>query len=1041
MHISAPFIRRPVATALLSLAILMAGGVAFYFLPVAALPRVDFPTIFVRGALPGASPETMASSVATPLERQFGRIAGITEMTSTSQLGASYITLQFDLDRDINAASRDVQAAINAAAGQLPAGLPSLPNYRRINPSDPDIMDMAVFSDTIPRSHLYDLCDSILGQKLSQVDGVGQVGISGGAKPAVRVDLNPNALAHYGIGLEEVRTALRAANANTPKGNLEDQGNRWVIFATDQLLKAEQYVPLIVAYRNGAPVRLSDVARVTEGIEDIRNSGFANGKPSVNISIARQPGANIIKTVDNIRAILPELRASIPPAATLDITSDRTITIRASVHDIEFTLMLTVALVVMVIFLFLRNAWATVIPSISVPLSIVGTFGVMYLLHYSIDNLSLMALAICTGFVVDDAIVVIENITRYLEAGDSPMEAALKGSREIGFTVLSMSVSLMAVFIPILLMGGIVGRLFREFAVTLSVAIAVSLCVSLTTTPMMCARFLKSEKDKKHGKLHRASERVFQRSLNAYASGLRRVLRHQPLMLVVTVATICLSVYLYIVVPKGFFPQQDTGRMNGNIQGAQDVSFQAMQEKLRQYNEIVLSDPAVATMSSNTGGGAENTGRMQIDLKPISERKITVDQVIARLRRKLAAVPGATLFLRANQDINVGGRFTSSQYQYTLESENLKDLDEWAPRVLARLRQLPGLRDVATDQQTRGLQAALVIDRDTASRLGISPQVIDNTLYDAFGQRQVSTIYTQLNQYHVVMEVDAAFRDSADAIQGLYVRSSKGAEVPLSAFTHFEAKTTSLAVNHQGQFPAVTISFNLGEGVALGDAVKEIEAAVLQLGLPTDIRPTFQGTAQAFRSSLASQPWLILAALITVYIVLGVLYESYVHPVTILSTLPSAGVGALLALLAFRTELTVIALIGIILLIGIVIKNAIMMIDFALVAERSGKTPEESIYQACLLRFRPIMMTSTSALLGGLPLALAAGAGSELRRPLGISIVGGLMVSQVLTLYTTPVIYLYMDRLQLMFAKRRAARPVTGEAPPHSASVKGAPLA
>jgi hydrophobe/amphiphile efflux-1 (HAE1) family protein len=1041
MHISAPFIRRPVATALLSLAILMAGGVAFYFLPVAALPRVDFPTIFVRGALPGASPETMASSVATPLERQFGRIAGITEMTSTSQLGASYITLQFDLDRDINAASRDVQAAINAAAGQLPAGLPSLPNYRRINPSDPDIMDMAVFSDTIPRSHLYDLCDSILGQKLSQVDGVGQVGISGGAKPAVRVDLNPNALAHYGIGLEEVRTALRAANANTPKGNLEDQGNRWVIFATDQLLKAEQYVPLIVAYRNGAPVRLSDVARVTEGIEDIRNSGFANGKPSVNISIARQPGANIIKTVDNIRAILPELRASIPPAATLDITSDRTITIRASVHDIEFTLMLTVALVVMVIFLFLRNAWATVIPSISVPLSIVGTFGVMYLLHYSIDNLSLMALAICTGFVVDDAIVVIENITRYLEAGDSPMEAALKGSREIGFTVLSMSVSLMAVFIPILLMGGIVGRLFREFAVTLSVAIAVSLCVSLTTTPMMCARFLKSEKDKKHGKLHRASERVFQRSLNAYASGLRRVLRHQPLMLAVTVATICLSVYLYIVVPKGFFPQQDTGRMNGNIQGAQDVSFQAMQEKLRQYNEIVLSDPAVATMSSNTGGGAENTGRMQIDLKPISERKITVDQVIARLRRKLAAVPGATLFLRANQDINVGGRFTSSQYQYTLESENLKDLDEWAPRVLARLRQLPGLRDVATDQQTRGLQAAVVIDRDTASRLGISPQVIDNTLYDAFGQRQVSTIYTQLNQYHVVMEVDAAFRDSADAIQGLYVRSSKGAEVPLSAFTHFEAKTTSLAVNHQGQFPAVTISFNLGEGVALGDAVKEIEAAVLQLGLPTDIRPTFQGTAQAFRSSLASQPWLILAALITVYIVLGVLYESYVHPVTILSTLPSAGVGALLALLAFRTELTVIALIGIILLIGIVIKNAIMMIDFALVAERSGKTPEESIYQACLLRFRPIMMTSTSALLGGLPLALAAGAGSELRRPLGISIVGGLMVSQVLTLYTTPVIYLYMDRLQLMFAKRRAARPVTGEAPPHSASVKGAPLA
>ena len=1039
MHISAPFIRRPVATALLSLAILIAGAVAFYFLPVAALPKVDFPTIFVRGALPGASPETMASSVATPLERQFGRIAGITEMTSTSQLGSTYITLQFDLDRDINAASRDVQAAINAAAGQLPAGLPSLPNYRRINPADSPIMDMALFSDTIPRSHLYDLCDSVLGQKLAQIDGVGQVSISGGAKPAVRVDLNPNALAHYGIGLEEVRAALRTANANTPKGHIEDQGDRWTIFATDQLLKAEQYVPLIVAYRNGAPVRLSDIAKVTEGIEDIRNSGYANGKPSVNISINRQPGANIIKTVDNIKAILPELRATIPPAATLDITSDRTITIRASVQDIEFTLMLTVALVVMVIFLFLRNAWATVIPSISVPLSIVGTFGIMYLLHYSIDNLSLMALAICTGFVVDDAIVVIENITRYLEAGDSPMEAALKGSREIGFTVLSMSVSLIAVFIPILLMGGVVGRLFREFAVTLSVAIAVSLCVSLTTTPMMCARFLKSEHATKHGRLYKASERVFQWGLDTYSGGLRWVLRHQPLMLVVTAATICVSVYLYIVVPKGFFPQQDTGRMSGSILGAQDLSFPAMQQKLKQYTDIVMSDPAVASMSANTGGGAENTGRMNVDLKPLKERKVTVDQVIARLRRRTAVVPGATLFFRANQDITVGGRFSNSQYQYTLESENLNDLQQWAPRVEARLRQVPGLRDVNSDQQTRGLQATLVIDRDTASRLGIAPQVIDNTLYDAFGQRQVSTIYTQLNQYHVVMEVDAAFRDSTDNIQQLFVRSSTGAQVPLSAFTHFEMKTTSLAVNHQGQFPAVTISFNLGEGVALGNAVKDIEAAVLQMGVPSDIHPTFQGTAQAFQASLANQPWLILAALITVYIVLGVLYESYIHPVTILSTLPSAGVGALLALLAFHTELTVIALIGIILLIGIVKKNAIMMIDFAVEAERSGKTPEESIYQACLLRFRPIMMTTMAALLGGLPLALAAGTGAELRRPLGISIVGGLMVSQVLTLYTTPVIYLYMDRLQLMFAKRKIAHPATGKVPP-TASVKGAPL-
>ncbi|MBZ5660712.1 MAG: multidrug efflux RND transporter permease subunit [Acidobacteriia bacterium] len=1040
MHISAPFIRRPVATSLLSVAILLAGGVAFYFLPVAALPQVDFPTIYVRGALPGASPETMASAVATPLERQFGRIAGVTEMTSTSQLGSTYITLQLDLDRDIDAASRDVQAAINAAAGQLPANLPSLPSYRRINPADTPIMDLAVYSDTIPRSRLYDICDSILGQKLAQVDGVGQVSISGGAKPAVRVDVNPNALAHYGIGLEDVRTALRLANANTPKGSLEDTGNRWTLFTTDQLLQPDQYISLIVAYRNGAPVRLRDVARVTEGIEDVRNSGYANGKTAVVITINRQPGANIINAVNNIKAILPELRASIPPAATLSILSDRTVTIRASVADIEFTLLLTVALVVMVIFLFLRNAWATLIPSISVPLSIVGTFGVMYLLHYSIDNLSLMALAICTGFVVDDAIVVIENITRYLEEGYSPYEAAMKGSAEIGFTVLSMSLSLIAVFIPILLMGGIVGKLFREFAVTLSVAIAVSLSVSLTTTPMMCAKFLKPEHGKKHGKLYMAGERIFQWGVDTYAAGLRWVLRHQPFMLAVTCATICLSVYLYIIVPKGFFPQQDTGRINGTILGAQDLSFPAMQAKLKQYTDIVMSDPAVQNMSSNTGGGSENTGRMQLDLKPIEVRKVSVDQVIARLRRKLAVVPGATLFLRSVQDINVGGRISSSQYQFTLESENLADLQQWAPRVEARMRQLKDLRDIASDQQTRGLQASLVIDRDTASRLGIAPMAIDNTLYDAFGQRQVSTIYTQLNQYHVVMEVDAAFRDTTDDIRNLYVRSSNGNQVPLSAFTHFENRTTALAVTHQGQFPAVTISFNLGEGVALGDAVKEIESAMLQLGIPSDIRTTFQGTAQAFQTSLASQPWLILAALMAVYIVLGMLYESYIHPITILSTLPSAGVGALLALMLFHADLSVIALIGIILLIGIVKKNAIMMIDFAVEAERSGKTSEESIYQACLLRFRPIMMTTMAALFGGLPLALASGTGAELRRPLGISIVGGLMVSQALTLYTTPVIYLYMDRLQLRFRRRKHAHAAIGDIPAPPAPAKGPSL-
>ena len=1040
MQISELFIRRPVATSLLSVAILLAGGVAFYLLPVAALPHVDFPTIYVRASLPGASPETVASSLATPLERQFGRIAGVTQMTSTSQLGNTGITLQFDLDRDINAAARDVQAAINAAAGQLPAGLPSLPWYRKINPSETDILDLSVSSDTIPRSHLYDLSDSILAQKISQVDGVGQVNTYGGAKPAVRVDVNPNALAHYGISLEEVRFALRSANANTPKGNLEDLSDRWVLTDTDQLLKPEQYVPLIVAYRNGAPVRLSDIAKVTEGIEDLRNSGFANGRPAVVIGIGRQPGANIIETVDRIKALLPELRASIPPSVTLSPTFDRTTTIRASVNDIEFTLLLTVALVVMVIFLFLRNAWATIIPSIAVPLSIIGTFGVMYLLGYSLDNLSLMALAICTGFVVDDAIVVIENITRYLEEGETPLAAAIKGSREIGFTVLSMSTSLIAVFIPLLLMGGIIGRLFREFAITLSVAIVVSLCVSLSTTPMMCALFLKSEKDMKRGKLFRASERVFQKGVSTYASGLRWVLRHQPFMLVLTGATICLSVYLYIVIPKGFFPQQDTGLMAGNILGSQDTSFSVMQEKLNQYTDIVMSDPAVKGTAANTGGGSENTGRMQIELKPISERKVTVDQVIARLRRKLAVVPGATLFLRAYQDITVGGRISSSQYQYTLSSENLSDLQQWAPRVEAMMRKLPQLRDIASDQQTRGLQATLVIDRDTASRLGISPQAIDNTLYDAFGQRQVSTIYTQLNQYHVVQEVESTFRESTDAIQSLYVRSANGNQVPLSAFTHYETKNTALTVNHQGQFPAVTISFNLGEGVALGDAVTEIESAVLRMGLPSDIHPTFQGNAQAFQSSLSSQPWLILAALVAVYIVLGMLYESYIHPITILSTLPSAGVGALLALLLSHKELTVIALIAIVLLIGIVIKNAIMMIDFALEAQRSGKKPEDSIYQACLLRFRPIMMTTMSALFGGLPLALMSGTGSELRRPLGISIVGGMMVSQALTLYTTPVIYLYMDRLQMRFRRRKRVTAIAGEVPPAPASLHGPSL-
>ena len=1022
MHISRPFIERPVATTLLSIAILLAGGAAYFFLPVAPLPKVDFPTIVVGAGLPGASPETMASSVATPLERSFGRIAGVTEMTSSSQLGSTGIILQLDLDRDIDAAARDVQAAINAAAGQLPAGLPSLPGYYKANPTDAPIMILALTSNTIPRSHLYDIADSILAQKISQVNGVGQVFVGGGAKPAVRVDLNPLALAHYQLGLAQIRQVLQAANANSPKGLIEDASNRWVLSATDQLLTADKYLPLVVAYANGAPVRLRDVANVTEGVENIRNGAFIDGEPGVIMIVSRQPQANIIETVDRIKALLPELRAIIPPSANFRITSDRTRTIRASVQNIQFTLLLTVALVVMVIFLFLRNLWATLIPSISVPLSLVGTFGVMYLLGYSIDNLSLMALAIVTGFVVDDAIVVIENITRYLEAGDSPMRAALKGSSEIGPTVLSMSISLISVFIPILLMGGIVGRLFREFAVTLSVAIAVSLCVSLTATPTMCARFLKSSKNMKHGRMFLLGERIFSRLVGAYSTGLRWVLGHQPIVLGVTIAAVCLNVYLYIIVPKGFFPQQDTGRLNGAIIGAQDISFPAMMDKVSQYEEIIRKDPAVLSVIAFTGGGAENVGRIIIELKDIQERKIDADGVIARLRKNLAVVPGASVFLQSYQDVRVGGLFTSSQYQFTLQGETLEELQNWAPRIEARIRSLPGLRDVTSDQQDQGLEASLVFDRDTASRLGIQSQQIDETLYDAFGQRQVSTIYTPLNQYHVVMEVDPVYQNSPDAVQSLYIHSPTGGEVPLSAISHYEEKTTALAVNHKGQFPAVTISFNLDPSLALGDAVREIEAATLQMGMPSTIHPTFSGTAEAFQDSLRNEPYLILAALMTVYIVLGMLYESYIHPITILSTLPSAGVGALLALRLTHTDLSVIALIGIILLIGIVQKNAIMMIDFALDAERKeGKKPIDAIYQACLLRFRPIMMTTTAALLGGLPLAMEGGMGSELRRPLGISIVGGLMVSQVLTLFTAPVIYLYMDRLHRKLAGGKKA--------------------
>ncbi len=1033
MIISKPFIHRPIGTSLLTAAILLAGAIAYRFLPVAPLPQVEFPTIQVQAQLPGASPETMASSVATPLERQFGRIAGVNQMTSSSLLGSTTIVLQFDLTRSIDAAARDVQAAINASAGQLPTNLPSAPTYRKINPSDAPIVILSVSSDVLPMSKLYDVSDSIIGQKLSQLRGVGQVFVGGSARPAVRIDVNPMTLANYGIGLEAVRTALGQVNANEPKGTLSNGLVRWTLANNDQLFSADYYRPLIVAYRNGAPVRLSDIASVYDSVEDIHTSGLANGKPAVVLVIWRQPGANIVGTVNRIRDALPLLRASIPATVALDIASDRTTTIRASVSDIQVTLTITVFLVILVIFLFLRNIWATVIPAVAVPVSLVGTFGVMYLLGYSVDNLSLMALTISTGFVVDDAIVVIENITRYLEAGLPPLQAALQGSEEIGFTVISMSTSLVAVFIPILLMSGIVGRLFREFAVTLSAAVGVSMVVSLTTTPMMCAKFLKPMNRESHGKLYLASERAFDKLLAAYDRGLKWVLNHQRLTLTIMLLTVVLNVILYIIVPKGFFPQQDTGVIGGSIQASQDISFGAMVQKQRQFSEIVMSDPAVYSVVAFVGGngGTINTGRMFITLKPLSERdKVSADQVIARLRRELAVVPGASLYLQAQQDIRTGGRSSNSQYQFTLDSGNLSDLDEWSPRLLAKLKALPQLRDAATDQQDKGLAADLVIDRDTASRFGIPAQAIDDTLYDAFGQRQVSTIFTQLNEYHVVLDVDPSFQRNPDALKSIYVRSSSGTQVPLSAITHFEQKTTALAVNHQGQFPAVTLSFNLAPNVALGDAVDAINQAEREIGLPSTIHASFQGTAQAFQDSLSNMPILILAALIAVYIVLGMLYESYIHPITILSTLPSAGVGAILALLICRTDLSVIALIGIILLIGIVKKNAIMMIDFALYAERKdGKSPREAIYQACLLRFRPIMMTTMAALLAGLPLALGTGTGSELRRPLGISIVGGLIVSQMLTLFTTPVVYLYMDRVRHYFAQRKRTPVSRGTAP------------
>jgi multidrug efflux pump len=1030
MSLSSPFIERPVATTLLAIAIGLSGVIAYPFLPIAPLPQVDYPAISVSAALPGGSPETMASSVATPLERQLGHIAGVNEMTSSSSLGSSSINLQFDLNRNIDAAGRDVQAAINAARSQLPAALPQNPYWRKTNPADSPILFIALTSETMRPGQMYDIANNILEPKLSQVNGVAQAFVQGSSLPGVRVDVNPTLLNKFGLSLEDVRTYLDAANANRPKGDIALGDRTWSLSTDDQLMTAAKYAPLVIAYQNGGAVKLSDVARVSDSVEDIRTAGWANGKPAIVLLVFKQPGANVVETVDRVYKVLPRLQAAIPPSVHLAVLLDGSLQIRATVRDVERTLGISIILVILVVFLFLRSARTTFIPSVAVPLSLAGSFGVLYLFHYSLDNLSLMALTIATGFVVDDAIVVIENITRYVENGMSPMKAALEGAKEIGPTVVSISISLNAVFIPIFLMTGYVGRLFREFAFTLSAAIIISLFVSLTLTPMMCARLLRRERHGGHGLLYRASESGFALVARIYDVSLRWVLRHQPLTFFVTLATIALTMYLYVVIPKGFFPQQDTGRMTGQIQADMATSFGAMRGRVEQAAAIIQSDPAVQNVMTFLGGGGGggaggiNNARMFITLKDISQRKDSADQVIARLRPRLARVAGASVFLQSIQTLRIGTRIVGAQYQYTLQSDSVSDLNQWAPQVFQVLRTLPQLADVNIDQQNKGLESNLVIDRNTAARFGISPQLIDDTLYDAFGQRQVSTLYTQLAQYHVVMEADPVFWQNPEGLRYTYVRAANGSQVPLSAFTHYVADTAPLAVNHQGQFPSATISFNLPVGTALSDAVPLIEQAERQIGMPSTIRGSFNGTAQAYQDSLTDEPILIAAALVCVYLVLGMLYESLIHPITILSTLPSAGVGALLALLATHNELNVISLIGIILLIGIVKKNAIIMIDFALKAERDGMTPAEAIYQACVLRFRPITMTTMAAMLGGLPMALGTGNGSEIRRPLGIAIVGGLLFSQMLTLYTTPVMYLYLDRLRVRWAdlRRRTAR-------------------
>ena len=1048
MSISEPFIRRPIATSLLMAAVILLGGLGYSLLPISALPAVDFPTIQVFAQLPGASPDVMASAVTTPLERQFGQIPGLASMNSVSAFGNTTITLQFVLDREIDAAAEDVQASINAAAGVLPTNLPNPPTYNKVNPADTPILSLAITSDSLPLDKVNDFADTVLAQKLSQVSGVGLVSIQGNQKPAVRVRINPAAISSLGLSLEDVRTTLGQANVNAPKGSFNGKQQSMTIGSNDQIFSAEAYRPIIVAYRNGAPVRLADVGNVIDSVENDQLAAWvadANHayKPAVLLDIQRQPGANIIQTVDRIKGLLPLLTATIPPSVKVAVLTDRTETIRASVEDVQFTLLLTVALVVMVIFVFLRKLWATVIPSVALPLSIIGTFGLMKLCGFSLDNLSLMALTISTGFVVDDAIVMIENIVRFIEMGDAPLEAALKGARQIGFTVVSLSVSLIAVFIPLLFMTGIVGRLFREFAITLSAAVVVSAIISLTLTPMMCAYLLKPEekedatgKDKQtHNWFYRATEKFFDGMLAFYEHGLKWVLRHQLFTLLVAIGTLVGTIWLYILVPKGLLPQQDTGVIIGVTDAAQNISFQAMLVRQRTVAEVVRRDPDVQSVASFVGAGSVNptinTGRMTIVLKPRSQRHSNAEEIIARLRDKTANLEGISLFTQAVQDLQLDSRVSRTQYQYVLQAADPAELGQWSDKLLAKMRTLPQLSDVASDQQAGGMQLNVVVDRDQASRYSVLTQAVDDTLYDAFGQRQVSVIYTQLNQYRVILEAENSFRTTPDALEKIYVKSTTGQLVPLSAIAHIEQTTTSLSVPHQGQFPSVTISFNLKPGSFLGQAIPAIQAAQEQIQMPDTIATSFSGSAAEFRSSLASEPYLILAALVVIYIVLGVLYESYIHPITILSTLPSAGVGALLALLICGMDLSLVALIGIILLIGIVKKNAIMMIDFALEAERDqGLSPEKSIYQACLLRFRPIMMTTAAALLGALPLALENGTGSELRRPLGVSIVGGLLLSQVLTLYTTPVIYLYMERMARWLRSRRGAPAELPAGPP-----------